>query len=84
MKLAVWACGRSGTWGVPDQNRTALKPIRADELKIRATIQIFEQTLALVHDNRMNKYPILVDEPGIRKGLDERRTAKRNDVAAIS
>src|SRR5687767_761581 len=45
---------------------------------------MFEQALALIHDHRVNEYPIFVDEPGIGERLHKCRTAKRNNVATIA
>jgi hypothetical protein len=73
----------SKNWRVCDQNRAAFKGVYTDESKIRTTLQPFEQALALIHDNRMNEYPILVDEPGICKRLDKCRAAERNNVATV-
>ena len=71
------------SWRVSDQNRTAFKRVYADESKIRTTIQVFEQALSLTHENRVNEYPILVNEPGICKRLHKCRAAERNDVATV-
>ena len=71
-------------WRVCDQNRAVFKRINTDESKIRTAIQLVEQALALIHDNRVNEYPILVDDPGIRKRLHQCRAAKRNNVATIA
>jgi hypothetical protein len=82
----VWGLdgGQSGfNWCVCDQDHAAFKRIYTDESKIRAPIQVFEQALALIHDNRVNKYSILVDEPRVCKRLDKCRAAERNNVATV-
>jgi len=66
------------------KNCAAFKRIYTDQSKIRTTIQVFEQALALIHDNRVNEHPILVDELGIGKRLHKCRAAKRNNVATIA
>jgi len=73
--------GRAWPRLVGDEHRAALERIYADELQVGATVQVLEQTPALIDDNRMNEQSILVDESGIRQRLHQCRAAERDDVA---
>src|SRR5215210_2464585 len=83
---AVWGAGVIGPslrlhWRVGNEHRSVFKRFHTEKSKIRTTLQILEQALARIPDNRVNKYPIRVDLTGIRERLHQDRTAECDDVA---